>query len=662
MAFTDGYIDGDRSLAQMMDESYQSSYTQNSTLWTEGQIDKRFKVGDQNLLSLMYGDSAFYSQRKFFFNLIRRNVDMVGGYQRQHRKTSNFVPINQDDQNIADDYTALSMWSERREGFHEAFSEAFEDALDVGISYLYLYNDYSRDPVSGDLVCDNVAYNNVLIDPYFRKPDLSDCNYVWRRSWVSKQRAKQFLPGKAEEIDGMNPDGLKDGKFPIQAESLDGNVKNLFTYDEYHYLSDREAILIVDTKTGEVTEWEENPDDDKNEMEMVLAQQPWLAIKKVRKPTVKLAIILGGKEMYHGENLLGIDSYPIVPVTCYHDPDVTNCAYRIQGMVRGMRDAQYLYNRRRVIELAILESQVTSGYKYKVGSVTDESAFRQTGQGMLIPVNTNAEMSDVEQITAPGIPSSMMELSRSLADDITKISGVSEELLGMADDDKSGILSMLRQGANLTTLQTIFDKADNAQKLFAQIRIASIRKNWSTGKIEQILGRKPEKDIRLTNTQRFDVAVEQGMYSSTQKQTQLRQTLYLMEMGVKFPPEYVIEIADMQNKTMLLEFQEKQKQAAQEQQEQAAQKAQQDEEMQRMINVAKMESDIALAKEREASAIEKIARIEGIHASAEHKESEADLNIVKQLIELEDMNLRQLKESLTLAEIIKQQTPGGDYV
>jgi len=156
--------------------------------------------------------------------------------------------------------------------------------------------------------------------------------------------------------------------------------------------------------------------------------------------------------------------------------------------------------------------------------------------------------------------------------------------------------------------------------------------------------------------------VEQGMYSSTQKQTQLRQTLYLMEMGVTFPPEYVIEIADMQNKTMLLEFQEKQKQAAQEQQEQAAQKAQQDEEMQRMINVAKMESDIALAKEREASAIEKIARIEGIHASAEHKESEADLNIVKQLIELEDMNLRQLKESLTLAEIIKQQTPGGDYV
>ena len=52
----------------------------------------------------------------------------------------------------------------------------------------------------------------------------------------------------------------------------------------------------------------------------------------------------------------------------------------------------------------------------------------------------------------------MIELSRALAEDITKISGVNEELLGSATDDKAGILSMLRQGASLTTLQTILTK------------------------------------------------------------------------------------------------------------------------------------------------------------------------------------------------------------
>ena len=35
---------------------------------------------------------------------------------------------------------------------------------------------------------------------------------------------------------------------------------------------------------------------------------------------------------------------------------------------------------------------------------------------------------------------------------ITKISGVNEELLGSATDDKEGILSMLRQVAGLTNL------------------------------------------------------------------------------------------------------------------------------------------------------------------------------------------------------------------
>ena len=47
----------------------------------------------------------------------------------------------------------------------------------------------------------------------------------------------------------------------------------------------------------------------------------------------------------------------------------------------------------------------------------------------------------------------LTELSNTLAEDITKISGINEELLGSATDDKSGVLSMLRQGAGLTTLQ-----------------------------------------------------------------------------------------------------------------------------------------------------------------------------------------------------------------
>ncbi len=297
MALQDSYVDGssEMDINARMDESYKDGYLVNSTFWREGAIDKRFKVGDQNLLSMIYGDSSFYSRRKFYFNLIRRHINMIAGYQRQNRKSSSLVPIENKDQRLADDFTKLNMWSERKEGFHEYFSQAFEGALDVGMSLLHMYNDYTMDPVSGDLCCDNVAYNNYMIDPWFRKQDLSDCNYIWRRRWVSKDMAKRLLPGRADDIDKMRPDGLKDSRFPIQAEAMSGDNSNLFTYDEYYYSDTREAIIVIDTKTGETIEWEENPDDDENELELTLSQQPWLKIRKVQKPTVKLAIKLGGK-------------------------------------------------------------------------------------------------------------------------------------------------------------------------------------------------------------------------------------------------------------------------------------------------------------------------------------------------------------------------------
>ena len=61
-------------------------------------------------------------------------------------------------------------------------------------------------------------------------------------------------------------------------------------------------------------------------MERTFAQQPWLIVKKVQIPTVKLVISLGDKIVYHGKNLLGIDEYPFVPSLCYYEPDIQSYA------------------------------------------------------------------------------------------------------------------------------------------------------------------------------------------------------------------------------------------------------------------------------------------------------------------------------------------------
>ena len=66
--------------------------------------------------------------------------------------------------------------------------------------------------------------------------------------------------------------------------------------------------------------------------------------------------------------------------------------HRVQGVVRGLRDAQYLYNRRKAIELDILESQINSGWIYKENAlVNPKDVFTVAGQGRGLALKEEAQ-------------------------------------------------------------------------------------------------------------------------------------------------------------------------------------------------------------------------------------------------------------------------------
>ena len=633
----------------MQDYFYNSNYTQSSAAWVQGAIDKRFKVGDQNLYNQVYGQNSQSSQ-KFFFNLIRRHINMICGYQRKNRKSTITMPVGDQDDNVADDYNKVFRWCEDRDGFQEYLSQSFEGACDTGETLLHLYPDYTFDPVSGDLFTDCVAYNNYLIDQYTRKQDLSDCNGIWRRRWCSKMQSKLLLPGYSKEIDKMKPGGMKDGRFPLQAELQNIAINNLFTFDEFYYRTTRPGKIVLDPYTGETTEWEEQEGEDKNMLQMVLAQQPWLKVKDVDIPTVKLVISLGGKMVYHGANLLGIDQYPFIPTQCYIENDIQGVVWRKMGIIRNLRDSQFLYNMRKVIELQLLQSSLNAGWIYPVDVVPDPKCFRQSsgGDGFLIPLKAGRQPSEIQRIEPVGIPQSLLELSNSLAEDITKISGVNEELLGSATDDKSGILSMLRQGAGLTTLQTIFDKLDYTQRLYGKIRLSAIRKNFSKGKIRNILGHDADQRFFTSHTQKYGVAVEEGNYSTTQRQMGLQQLLHFKELGMGIADKSIIRAAFITDKRQVIADMEEQNQ-------QQAQQAQAESQQKAQLDQAKIIQMTAKAELDFAGIEEKKAKSQDLRADADHKRAQTELDLVKSMLELESMDLEMIHRSYEIAMAIKGQ-------
>jgi hypothetical protein len=645
------YTDQDQSVLTMMESFYADSISINQSFWQEGDTDTRFECGDQTLWNDFYASLPANRRRQFSFNRIRRVINMIDGYQRRNRKSTIVTPIENGSDETADQFTKVLMWINQQEGVLETISDSFKGTLVTGMNLLQVWVDYRNDPISGNIKVDNCSYNSFLIDPFFRKTDLSDCNGIWKRSYLKKREVISLMPEHKDFILNLTGDGNRDGKFQFLPETYNFTMNNLITYDEFFYRDFREQVMVVDTETGEAMEWK-GSESDLREFKQYF---PQVTSIEQEVPTVKLAIVVQGRVLYDGPNPLGIDKYPFVPVLGYYNPQMPYFPWRVQGVVRGLRDAQYLYNRRMIISADILESQINSGWKFKENALVNPKDIFLTGQGRGLALKAEAQMSDVEQIQAPQVPPSMFQLADSLANEITQISGVNEELLGSATDEKAGILSMLRQGAGLTTLQNLFDQLDYSQKLLGKIMLDIVQANFTPGKIERILGKRPTEEFFNKKFGRYDATIEEGLNTTTQRQMQFAQLVQLRELGVPIPNEILLEAATVQNKKELIEQVRGQEQSQSQQAQSQAQAQLEMQQAQTKLAHAQAIADQGLGLERISRVQENEAMARERDASSEKEHMNAMLAMVKTLKELDTIDIQQLEKLIQLSGIVKQQ-------
>lgn len=637
------YNDGDRPIHEMMEYYYAMAIQINQSFWSEADIDSRFKAGDQTLWNDIYGNLPAFRRRQFNFNRIRRVVNLITGYQRQHRLQTVVTPIENSDEKTCEQFSKLMIWANQKSNALEILSEAFEGAVTTGMNLLSVWLDFRDDPINGDIKVDNVSYNEYLIDPFFKKHDMSDCRFIWTRKWLSKTEIASLLPDHKEEVRAMYARGWRDGKFQFQPESYNYAMQDLLTYDEFYYQDYRTRKMLVDTETGETMEWK-GPED---RLSSYISSFSQVKVIDQIIPTIKLAILVNGRVFYHDRNPLGIDRYPFVPVLGYYEPQIPYFPWRVQGVVRGLRDAQYLYNRRKIIELDILESQINSGIKYKEDSlVNPKDAFLQ-GQGRSLALKKEAMMDDVQVIQPPQVPPSMMQLSEMLGKEIMEISGVNEELLGSATDDKAGVLSMLRQGAGLTTLQILFDQLNQSQKFLGQIFIDIMQANFSPGKVKRIIREEPSPQFYNRAFQKYDCVVEEASLTSTQRQLAFSQAFMLRQAGIPIPDKYLIQHLTLQDKEELLKDMEEEKMAAQQAQQQ----------QQQIINQEMMmraEQSKATALEKQGLAAERFSRVSENESLSVQRKAQAVYDEIRAVKELQDMDLSQLQKMIDILNGLKQ--------
>lgn len=638
------YTSEDRSVHEMVEYFYASSIQINQSFWSEADIDARFKAGDQTLWNDIYGNLPAFRKRQFNFNRIRRVCNMITGYQRQHRYNTIVTPVHMGNERTADQLSKALFWANSNGNVMETISQAFDGAVTSGMNLLSVWMDYREDPINGTIKVDNCSYNEYLIDPFFKKHDLSDCRFVWTRKWLSKTEIKSLMVDKADEVDDMYARGWRDGKFQFQPEAYNYAMQDLLSYDEFYYLDYRKRELLVDTETGETLEW---ASEDPELLRMYKNTYPQIKVIDQVVPTVKLVNLVNGKVMYHGRNPMGIDRYPFVPVMAYYSPEIPYFPWRIQGVVRGLRDAQYLYNRRKIIELDILESQITSGIKYKEDSlINPKDAFLQ-GQGRSLALKKEAQMDDVQVIAPPQIPESMIALSTMLGKEIEEISGVNEELLGSAVDDKAGVLSMLRQGAGLTTLQTLFDQLNQSQKYLGQIFLDIMTTNFTPGHFRRIIGEDITNEIYSKAFQKYDCTIEEGVLTATQRQLAFAQAFQLKQAGINIPDKYLIDHMSLQDKQSLLDDMEADRKKLEQQQQ----------EQQKILNeeiIMRTKLAEASVLEKQGLAAERFSRVSENESLSIERKAQATYDEVRAIKELQQMDTLDIERMVGILGALKQ--------
>jgi hypothetical protein len=647
----------DESLNQARQKNYSDSINILQTQWYQADVDQRFVLGDQDLWGLIFPGVATYRRKIFNFNIINPMIQAISGQQRQTRKSSVCIPIQSPMQKTSDQLTKCLYQIHNRSGAYQVYSDAFESgALVQGLGFLSMFLDH-RD-CSNDIGIRYIDMKSCIFDPYFRKHDMSDARYFWTRQFFDRNEAALIHPEYADQIQNLPKGSYRDDKFYYMPEVYQIQFPNLIALDEYWYLSSREADYIIDTQTHEIQEY---PGDEEDFRILKMQYRDRFKLVKKQKSTVRRSIILNDKVLVDEANPYGLDRYSVVPVLGYFTPDTPYYAYKFRGLTRDLRDSQYLFNRLKVSNLDILESQ-QQGLKIIKGALVTPDDSLNVGHGRVLAIDPKFTMDDVQNMDIHPPSPVMLQMEEMLLNVAHRIAGLDPAAMGIDVNDKAGIISMMRQAATARNLQRLFDQFDESQRLCGDIMIEMVQKNWSYNKIKQVIGEEPTEEFDNKAFFKYGCKVVQGVLTEQQAQLELAQLLHLNEITQgKVPVKNLIEAFTIQNKDEIIKSMTEEAQAQ-------AQQQQQMQQLQMQQLQVDNETKLSYARGQEGLAAERVAKIQTDKAVAEDKlrrahqeDTHALLNLVKVAKELKNLDIDKLSKEIEVLKLLapEPQTASG---
>ncbi len=588
------------NVRQWLDNLYSKFQPIEQARWNQSNIDTLFYAGSQTFVNRYFNNGLQGGSQQYYFNLVQQPVNMITGYERQHRKNFNYVPCEGSDAQTTDQYTKLITHVANAGCIHEQKSKAKELAAISGMVLVQPYLDYTgEDQAQGELKTKIWEYNSFLVDPYFRSPDMSDAQFVWCQEYISKQVAEDRFPDKKNTIMPMAGTPQRYGSFYFLPENYNMARNDLLVLSYVWYKWKKKKKRLYSQSRNQFFDYAGGDD----QLEMILYNIPDMEEVTVEVPCWKLATILNDQLMYQGDNPLGFDGCPFIPYYWNYEPHINYYDLRVRSLVKPMRDPQFLFNFKVIQNNDIAAATINAGWKRKVGAVANEDNLKKNGQGWDVIVNEGYDMTDVEKIIPSAVPQSDLELAAQMKDLLFGTSGVDlENWAGQQDKQISSLTAMLKQAANLMVFQKYFDQWDFSDKLLGERLLQIVLNNWNAEKVALYIGEEPSPHFYSKIFAKFQVLVEESDLTPTQQNLQAQQMLDInMAFGREvFPASMIIPKLNITGKGEIIPFLQQQEQQAAAVESEAQNIQHTVEEMKLKEMMSKIHNQLSQARERDS--------------------------------------------------------------
>lgn len=523
---------------------------------------------------------------------------MVTGYERQHRKNFMFQSIEGSDPQTTDQYTKLIQHVAAMNGIHDQKSRAKEQAAITGMVLLQPYLDFTgNDPAQGELKVKLWEYNSFLCDPYARNLDFSDSQFIWCQEYINKQEAEARFPDKKTSIMPMAGTPQRYGNFYFLPENYNMARNDLMVLSYIWYKWKRKKKRLYSKTRNQFFDFA----GDDGHLEELLYNIPDMEEVTVEVPCWKLAVVLNDQLMFQGDDPMGGEACPMIPYFWNYEPHINYFDLRVRGLIRTMRDPQFLFNYKVIQNNDIAAATINAGWKRKSGAVANEDNLKKSGQGWDVIINDGFEMTDVEKIIPSAVPESDLALAQQMADLIYSTSGINlENWSGQQDKQVSSLTVLLKQAANLMVFQKYFDQWDYADSLLGDRLLQIALNKWNAEKVKLYINEEPTSFFYSKVFSRYKTVVEESDLTPTQQNLQAQQMMDMNQTFGRevFSPSQIIPKLNITGKAEIIKILQDQEQMAQAAQQHAMTLEHAVEEGKLKELYAKTAGHIATAKER----------------------------------------------------------------